>query len=89
MIKYRSTEFEIFVASLQSTRIESPEILTKTGVETVLDEATEDYWAGSGSGPEDEDSLRNETRESLAHEASDQDAVRTLYFFRKLKNSFA
>ncbi|XP_043285483.1 uncharacterized protein [Venturia canescens] len=64
-----------FINGYQSTRIEAPEVLAKTGVETILDEATEDYWAGSGSGPEDEDSLRNETRESLTHEASDQDAV--------------
>ena len=43
--------------------------------EPVLDETTEDYWAGSGSGPEDDDSLHNETREALTHEASDHDAV--------------
>lgn len=43
----------------------------------MLDETTEDYWAGSGSGPEDDDSLHNETREALTHEASDHDAVST------------
>lgn len=43
--------------------------------DSVLDETTEDYWAGSGSGPEDDDSLHNETREALTHEASDHDAV--------------
>lgn len=46
--------------------------------DSVLDEATEDYWAGSGSGPEDDDSIHNETREALTHEASDHDAVSTL-----------
>ena len=43
--------------------------------DSVLDETTEDYWAGSGSGPEDDDSIHNETREALTHEASDHDAV--------------
>ncbi|XP_068975414.1 uncharacterized protein [Bombus flavifrons] len=43
--------------------------------DSVLDETTEDYWAGSGSGPEDDDSLHNETREALTHEASDHDAI--------------
>ncbi|KAF3426982.1 hypothetical protein E2986_05213 [Frieseomelitta varia] len=46
--------------------------------DSVLDETTEDYWAGSGSGPEDDDSIHNETREALTHEASDHDAVSTL-----------
>lgn len=41
-----------------------------------VDDTTEDYWAGSGSGPdEDESSSHNETREALTHEASDHDAV--------------
>ncbi|XP_017766507.1 PREDICTED: uncharacterized protein LOC108555387 [Eufriesea mexicana] len=43
--------------------------------DSVLDETTEDYWAGSGSGPEEDDALHNETREALTHEASDHDAV--------------
>ncbi|TGZ53591.1 Uncharacterized protein DBV15_05151 [Temnothorax longispinosus] len=44
--------------------------------ESVIDDTTEDYWAGSGSGPdEDESSSHNETREALTHEASDHDAV--------------
>lgn len=40
-----------------------------------MEDATEDYWAGSGTGPDEEDSGRNETKEALAHEASDHDAV--------------
>lgn len=40
-----------------------------------MDETTEDYWTGSGSGPEEDDSLHNGTREALTHEASDHDAV--------------
>ncbi|KAG7201615.1 hypothetical protein KM043_004356 [Ampulex compressa] len=40
----------------------------------VLDDTTEDYSAGSGAGPEEEDTLYNETREALTHEASDHDA---------------
>lgn len=44
--------------------------------DSVIDDTTEDYWAGSGSGPdEDESSSHNETREALTHEASDHDAV--------------
>lgn len=40
------------------------------------EDATEDYWAGSGSGPElDEGDSFNETREALTHDASDHDAV--------------
>ncbi|XP_015610501.1 uncharacterized protein LOC107275166 isoform X1 [Cephus cinctus] len=41
----------------------------------VIEDATEDYWAGSGSGPDEDDSLHNETREALTHEASDHEAV--------------
>lgn len=44
--------------------------------DSVIDDTTEDYWAGSGSGPEDESSSsHNETREALTHEASDHDTV--------------
>ncbi|XP_046610392.1 uncharacterized protein LOC124300379 [Neodiprion virginianus] len=45
--------------------------------EPVAEDVTEDYWAGSGSGPEldDDDSNFNETREALVHDASDHDAV--------------
>lgn len=45
--------------------------------ETVIDDTTEDYWAGSGSGPDEDESSssHNETREALTHEASDHDAV--------------
>lgn len=43
--------------------------------DSVIDEATEDYWASSGSGPDEDDSPRNETREALTHEASDHDTV--------------
>jgi len=43
--------------------------------DSVIDDATEDYWAGSGSGPDEDDSSRNETREALTHEASDHDTV--------------
>lgn len=40
-----------------------------------MDETTEDYWAGSGSNPEEDDMLHNETREALTHEAIDHEAV--------------
>lgn len=53
--------------------------------DSVLDETTEDYWTGSGSGPEEDDSLRNETREALTHEASDHDAVSIV---TKVKHDF-
>lgn len=43
--------------------------------DSVIDDTTEDYWAGSGSGPDEDESLHNETREALTHEASDHDAV--------------
>lgn len=43
--------------------------------ESVIDDATEDYWASSGSGPDEDDSTHNETREALTHEASDHDTV--------------
>jgi len=43
--------------------------------DSVIEDATEDYWAGSGSGPDEDDSSHNETREALTHEASDHDAV--------------
>lgn len=57
-----------------------PEILDRTAPETVLEDATEDYWAGSGAGPEDEEPSHNETREALIHEASDQDTVSMLCY---------
>lgn len=41
----------------------------------VTDDAPEEYWAGSGSGPDEDDSSHNETREALTHEASDHEAV--------------
>ncbi|XP_012289115.1 uncharacterized protein LOC105704468 [Orussus abietinus] len=53
---------------------ESPE-LENAAEESTSEDATEDYWAGSGSGPEEEDSTKNDTKEALAHEASDHDAV--------------
>lgn len=43
--------------------------------DSAIDDATEDYWASSGSGPDEDDSPRNETREALTHEASDHDTV--------------
>lgn len=43
--------------------------------DSVIDDTTEDYWASSGSGPDEDESLHNETRETLTHEASDHDAV--------------
>lgn len=43
--------------------------------DSVIDDATEDYWASSGSGPDEDDSPHNETREALTHEASDHDTV--------------
>lgn len=44
--------------------------------DSVIDDATEEYWASSsGSGPDEDDSPRNETREALTHEASDHDTV--------------
>lgn len=54
----------------------------KPNLDTLIEDTTEDYWAGSGAGPEDALELnRTETRESLTHEASDQDAVSTLIVF--------
>ncbi|XP_020709888.2 uncharacterized protein LOC105689275 [Athalia rosae] len=45
----------------------------------VPEDVTDDYWAGSGAGPESDDGIENsaynETREALAHDASDHDAV--------------
>ncbi|XP_074110615.1 uncharacterized protein LOC141534892 [Cotesia typhae] len=55
-----------------------PEVIEpeKPNLDTLIEDTTEDYWAGSGAGPEDVLELnRTETRESLTHEASDQDAV--------------
>ncbi|CAD6221862.1 GSCOCG00005200001-RA-CDS [Cotesia congregata] len=55
-----------------------PEVIEpeKPNLDTLIEDTTEDYWAGSGAGPEDTPELnRTETRESLTHEASDQDAV--------------
>lgn len=49
--------------------------LEAAGDEAAVDDATEDYWAGSGAGPEEEETHRNESREALTHEASDHDAV--------------
>ncbi|XP_033208699.1 uncharacterized protein LOC117167687 isoform X2 [Belonocnema kinseyi] len=49
--------------------------LEPAGDEVAVDDATEDYWAGSGSGPEEDENSRNESREALTHEASDHDAV--------------
>jgi hypothetical protein len=43
-----------------------------------IEETTEDYWTGSGSGPEEEESLYNETKETLAHEASDHETVSSI-----------
>ncbi|KAF7405573.1 hypothetical protein HZH66_004479 [Vespula vulgaris] len=60
----------------KATSLENPNI-DGNNEETSLEETTEDYWAGSGSGPEDEQSLQNETREALTHEASDHDAKLT------------
>lgn len=75
----------------QATNAESTD-LESTAEESSVEDATEDYWAGSGTGP-DEDTgptsggssldpstgqhqqQHNETRESLTHEASDQEAV--------------
>ncbi|XP_063978866.1 uncharacterized protein LOC135163396 [Diachasmimorpha longicaudata] len=57
-----------------STSLETTEAERANG-ETILEDATEDYWAGSGSGPEEDETNRTETREALTHEASDQDAV--------------
>nr|KAF7432347.1 hypothetical protein H0235_005271 [Vespula pensylvanica] len=64
----------ITTPSYKATSLENPNI-DGNNEETSLEETTEDYWAGSGSGPEDEQSLQNETREALTHEASDHDAV--------------
>lgn len=54
--------------------------LEAAGDEAAVDDATEDYWAGSGAGPEEEETHRNESREALTHEASDHDAVSKNYF---------
>ncbi|XP_046815045.1 uncharacterized protein LOC124422538 [Vespa crabro] len=64
----------ITTPSYKATSLENPSI-DGNNEEASLEETTEDYWAGSGSGPEDEHSLQNETREALTHEASDHDAV--------------
>ncbi|XP_008544289.1 uncharacterized protein LOC103569003 [Microplitis demolitor] len=55
-----------------------PEVIEseKPNLDTIVEDTTDDYWAGSGAGPEDATELnRTETRESLTHEASDQDTV--------------
>ncbi|KAK0171585.1 hypothetical protein PV328_005022 [Microctonus aethiopoides] len=49
--------------------------IDKTKSEPAIEETTDDYWTGSGSGPEESDSNSTETKEALAHEASDQDTV--------------
>ncbi|XP_001606551.3 uncharacterized protein LOC100122944 isoform X2 [Nasonia vitripennis] len=50
--------------------------LESTAEESSVEDATEDYWTGSGSGPDEDDAAtRNDTREALAHEASDHEAV--------------
>ncbi|KAF7991711.1 hypothetical protein HCN44_010512 [Aphidius gifuensis] len=50
--------------------------MERASAESIIEDTTEDYWAGSGAGPEDDLQInRTETRESLTHEASDQDTV--------------
>ncbi|XP_044013039.1 uncharacterized protein LOC122855610 [Aphidius gifuensis] len=59
-----------------ATSIELPEVMERASAESIIEDTTEDYWAGSGAGPEDDLQInRTETRESLTHEASDQDTV--------------
>lgn len=57
------------VVSAESADLES------AAEEASVEDATEDYWTGSGSGPDEDENARNETRETLAHEASDHEAV--------------
>lgn len=59
---------------LQATNHENTEI-DGNSEESIIDDTTEDYWAGSGAAPDEDDSVHNETREALIHEASDHDAV--------------
>ncbi|XP_011497135.1 PREDICTED: uncharacterized protein LOC105361589 [Ceratosolen solmsi marchali] len=49
--------------------------MESTAEESSAENTTEDYWTGSGLSSDDEDSTHNETRELLAHEASDHEAV--------------
>ncbi|KMR05298.1 hypothetical protein RF55_84 [Lasius niger] len=58
----------------QATNHENAEV-DGNSEDSVIDDATEDYWASSGSGPDEDDSPHNETREALTHEASDHDTV--------------
>lgn len=71
--KIRNFEGDIFFFSKATN--ENAEV-EGNSEDSVVDDTTEDYWAGSGSGPdEDESSSHNETREALTHEASDHDTV--------------
>ncbi|XP_058797384.1 uncharacterized protein LOC131667745 isoform X3 [Phymastichus coffea] len=62
-------------ASAENAELES------AAEESSMEDATEDYWASSGTGPDDDDAAaaaaaaRNDTKEALAHEASDHEAV--------------
>ncbi|EFN72219.1 hypothetical protein EAG_15230, partial [Camponotus floridanus] len=58
----------------QATNHENAEV-DGNSEDSAIDDATEDYWGSSGSGPDEDDSPRNETREALTHEASDHDTV--------------
>lgn len=88
LIKYIITIFLILTVNVcykilimiffkkKGTSIELPEVMERASAESIIEDTTEDYWAGSGAGPEDDLQInRTETRESLTHEASDQDTV--------------
>lgn len=80
---FRSLTFVYLLAVSSSFKVQTSSLLQDnteldgTGDESSPEDVTEDYWAGSGSGPEleDGDAAYNETREALAHDASDHDAV--------------
>ena len=57
--------------------------LESTAEESSVEDATEDYWTGSGAGPDEDEHSRNETREALAHEASDHEAVSICIYTHK------
>ncbi|XP_034947849.1 uncharacterized protein [Chelonus insularis] len=73
---YRRLAWILLVATLNFAQINAEEVdVERTNSESPVEDATEDYWAGSGSGPEEVELNRTEIREALTHEASDQDAV--------------
>lgn len=68
---YISQENSRWLCLTKATNLETDGV----SEDSVIDDTTEEYWAGSGSGPDEDDNSHNETREALTHEASDHDAV--------------